>query len=241
MKTSRLALLVALFGFLSVALTSCFENEDPGPMQYQEQEFSILDFERLEIGDALNVTVEQGTMFSVKAKGDRRNIDDLEVKKIGNTLRMSYERDDRNDNRQYTTYVTITMPVLNGVSFSGAVDSKISGFDSENNFDITLSGASKSQVDLDAGIMNVSLSGASELNVAGSVADLGAIVSGASEFRGFDLEATTATVDASGASKVRVLATQKLNAKATGASDIRYRGNPTVNVTSSGASTIQQD
>ncbi|MEJ0030812.1 MAG: hypothetical protein WDO15_10785 [Bacteroidota bacterium] len=54
---------------------------------------------------------------------------------------MNYRNGRRNDNRQYTTYVTITMPALKGVLFSGAVNSKVSGFETEGNFDVTLSGA----------------------------------------------------------------------------------------------------
>ncbi|MEI9919841.1 MAG: head GIN domain-containing protein [Bacteroidota bacterium] len=215
MKTS------ILFVALLFTIISCV-NEDPGPLQEQTKEYSILDFERLEIGDALDVTVNQGNMFSISVNGDRRDIDDLEVNKVGNALRMKYHNKNHNDNRQYTTYVTITMPALKGVSFSGAVNSKVSGFATEGDFDI-------------------SLSGASQLKISGSTTNLHAIVSGASELRAFDLETTTATVDASGASKIRVLATQQLNATASGASDVRYRGNPTVNVTTSGASTIGAD
>lgn len=241
MKTQKILLAAALFGSLTMCLTSCFENQDPGPIQEQEKEYSILDFDRLEIGDALNVTVTQGPMYSVKVKGDRRNIDDLEVKTIGTTLRMRFDNDRRGDNRQYTTYVTITMPALNGALFSGAVTSKISGFVSDGSFDLTLSGASTSQTDINASSVKLNLSGASELNLAGASTTLEAVVSGASELRGFDMEAVNATVEASGASKIRVLATQNLNATASGASDIRYRGNPVLNSNSSGASTIGAD
>jgi hypothetical protein len=149
MKTSKILSLAALFGIASLMLTSCFENEDPGPLQEQTKEYSVLDFERLEIGDAMDVTVTQGTMCSVVVNGDRRNIDDLEVRKIGNTLKMSYMTG-RSRNRQYTTYVTISMPTLRGVLFSGAVNSKVSGFETDGDVDITLSGASNLQADFDA-------------------------------------------------------------------------------------------
>jgi hypothetical protein len=240
MKTSKHLLLAVLLAIAVFAIASC-ANEDPGPLQEQTKEYSILDFERLEIGDALDVTVTQGNMFSVSVSGDRRNIDDLEVNVVGNTLKMNYKKGSHNDNRQYTTYVTIMMPALKGVLFSGAVNSKLSGFESEGNFDVTVSGASSLQADVDAASIKVGLSGASQLNLSGTTSDLQAIVSGASELRAFGLGTTTATVDASGASKVEVLATQLLNATASGASDVRYKGNPTVNGSSSGASTIGAD
>jgi hypothetical protein len=215
MKVSRILLLAFI-------VTSCFENEDPGPLQEQTAEYSIVDFERLEAGDAIDVTVKRGDIFSVVANGDRRNIDDLEVKKVGNTLSVNYTTSGRPKNRRYTTYVTIVMPSLRGVLFSGAVNSSISGFETTGDLDI-------------------SLSGASELNISGSVTNLQAIVSGASELSAFDLETTTANVDASGASKIKVKATQQLNATASGASNVRYKGTPTVTVSVSGASSIEGD
>jgi hypothetical protein len=240
MKTSRFLLNSLLFAFMITFLNSCLTNEDPGPLQESEQEYSILDFNRLEMGDALNVTVEQGSIFSVKARGDRRNLDDLEVKKLGNTLRMRFVNDNHKD-RQYTTYVTITMPAIEGALFSGAVTSKITGFTSGGKFDMTLSGASKSQVSINADALDLDLSGASEMNVSGTSSSLEATVSGASELRGYDLETETATVVASGASRIRILVTKQLVASASGASDIRYRGTPTLNTTTSGASSIGQD
>lgn len=216
MKTSRILLFAALL------LTSCFENEDPGPLQEQTIEYSVADFERLEIGDAFNVTVTQGSEFSIVVNGDRRNLDDLEVKKIDNMLKVNYTTSGRSVNRQYTTYVSITMPSLKGVSFSGAVNSNISGFAT-------------------AGDLAIDLSGASKLDISGSATNLQAVVSGASELRAFDLETTTATVDASGASKISVHATQQLNATASGASHISYQGNPAVNSSTSGASSIEVD
>ena len=226
---------------LAFIVSSCFNEEDPGPLQSQEKDYSVLDFDRLEIGDALHVTVEQATLFGVNIRGDRRNIDDLEVRRVGNTLKINFREAKRPDYRQYSTYVTISMPVIHGATFSGAVASKISGFNGDEDIDLLLSGASKCQADVEAAQLKVGLSGASELNISGTASRLDAVVSGASEFRGFDLEVAHAMVDASGASKISVMATEQLKASASGASDIRYRGTPVVNVSSSGASSITQD
>lgn len=221
MKTSKFVLATAVFGLAALSLTSCSENEDRGPIQQEEKEYSIIDFNRLEVGDAIDVTVVQGPEFSVNVSGDRRNIDDLEIKRIDYTLRVKFDRSDRWDDRQYTTYLTITMPSLNGVSFSGAVKSDISGFSNE--------------------LMDIKLSGASQLKIDGFARNLNVDLSGASKLRGFELETGITTIDASGASDAEILATEELNAKASGASDIRYRGNPRIAVSTSGASTVQAE
>src|ERR1044071_5862185 len=100
---------IVLIILSAAVLTSCYETEDPGPIQETEKEFSEVDFDRLEMGDAFNITVEQGEFFKISARGDRRNIDDLSVKKVGSTLIIRF---DDNRNRRHDTYITITMPEL---------------------------------------------------------------------------------------------------------------------------------
>src|SRR5687767_3152890 len=122
MKIRLIFSLVAIAAFMFV-LSSCTETEDPGPLQEVYEEFSVEDFNRLEIGDAIHVDVEQGNYFEISVRGDRRNIDDLDVFKEGSTLIVRF---DENRNRQHDTYITITLPTLVSVNFSGASDSRIS-------------------------------------------------------------------------------------------------------------------
>jgi hypothetical protein len=106
-----------LFLSASVWLTACLNDEDPGPRQQDARSFAVVDFDRVEAGDALDVMIVAGTHYTIKAEGDRRNLDDLEVFKSGNSLIVRF---DESENRQYTTFVTITMPELVGINFSGS-------------------------------------------------------------------------------------------------------------------------
>src|SRR5688572_22325504 len=96
-KTLRIAVSAA---FISVLLTSCY-TEDPGPLQQMEKEYDLIDFDRLEIGDAFVIRVEQGNFYSISARGDERNIDDLIVKKEGSILVIRFD-DNHNRNRKST-------------------------------------------------------------------------------------------------------------------------------------------
>jgi hypothetical protein len=237
-----MAILIKSFITLAVVamalfLSSC-HTEDPGPLQEDRRDYSVSDFDRLEMGDAFDIEVRQGTFFEVTARGDERNLDDLEVKKEGSTLVIRY---DDNHNRKHTTYIKITMPTLVQVNFSGASKSTISGFEGLESLRLSLSGASRSQVDVDADALDLSISGASELTLHGSGSDLQANASGASELKAFDYEVATAYVNASGASKCRVSVSAQLRAVASGASTIVYRGTPSVDGDSSGGSSIHED
>lgn len=222
----------------SAVLVSCYYEEDPGPLQYAEQQFGITDFDRLEAGDAMIVTVQYGTVFNVTAKGDRRNLDDLVVEKRGTTLTVRY-RDF--DNRRHATQLHITMPELRAAIFSGASNSTLSGVATGDEFSLTLTGASVSQIDLDTDDVSLFLSGASNLTISGASRHVDADVSGASLLKAYNLNSEDVAVSASGASNVYVNASKTLTANASGASVILYRGAATVSSTSTGGSTVQKD
>lgn len=229
--------LIVFLGFVCLIITSC-DREDPGPLQEKRKAYAIIDFDRLEMGSALNIEVEQANAFSVEVKGDRRNVDDLDVYRSGNTLIIKF---DENADRHHDTYVHITMPALKEVNFSGASVSKIRGFESDDDLDFYLSGSSVSQLDAEFRKIELVVSGASSLLLHGSGDELNAEVSGASGLKAFDYPVKEATINVSGASEGKVTVTDELKVTAAGASSVLYRGNPTVISNTSGASSVQKD
>lgn len=230
--------LSALMLLLAAMTFSACETEDPGPLQVYEKEFSLIDFDRLEMGSAFNIQVVQSANFSIHAKGDRRNIDDLKVFKSGKTLIIKF---DEYANRIHETYITIKMHSLEAINFSGASASNIKGFGSDENLDLYLSGASVCQLSADYREINLILSGASSLLLNGQGDELSAEISGASLLKAFDYPVQQASVSLSGGSIGKVSVADELNAVATGASSLLYYGNPAVTSNVSGASVVQQD
>jgi len=231
-KINLIVMLISL-----VWLSACNE-EDPGPRQQDKRSYAVVDFDRIEAGDALVVSVKYGENFSIDAEGDRRNLDDLLVYKNGNVLTMRFNRYDK---RQYATYVNITLPVLYGVNLSGATNTQISGFAGVNRMDVSLSGASLAQVDMDASEINFSLSGASQLRLQGEGGLLEGSISGASILTAFDYPVTNAKLIVSGASNGKVSVSQELDVVLSGASVVLYRGNPELIVDASGSSVVRPD
>jgi hypothetical protein len=233
----------SVFSFAVIAVSlfvfsSCQETEDPGPLQEVEKEYDVIDFDRVEIGDAFDVTIEEGNYFEITVRGDRRNLDDLIIRKEGETLVARY---DNYRNRRHDTYITITMPLLMSANLSGATDSRISGFYGVDNFDLYLSGASECQLDVETNNLDIILSGASILNVRGEGQNLKAQISGASDLRAFNFPVREADINVSGASDARVTVADDLHAIATGASMVVYRGNPSVSADASGESSVRQE
>lgn len=228
---------VGIFSLL-LMLASCFREADPGPLQLGQRDFTVLDFDRLEAGDGLNITIRQGPIFEVHAEGDRRNLSDLIVSKLGTTLQIRFSG---NWERDHPTYITISMPVLAGATFSGASNISTLGLSATQPVDLVFSGASIGQINLNAKVVKLAISGASRVSMSGSSENLVALVSGASELSAYGLTALQADVDASGASKVNINATQALKANASGASIIYFRGGAAVTAVATGGSTVSQD
>ncbi|MEJ7644034.1 MAG: DUF2807 domain-containing protein [Chryseolinea sp.] len=230
------------FGFLlavvaSALITSC-TTEDPGPVQEVEKQFALIDFDRLEMGSGLNINVTQGNNYNIMVKGDRRNIEDLNVRNVGNTLVIEYED---HGNRNHTTYVRITMPELKSVNFSGGSFSEVTGFESDQRLDFILSGGSFSQLNAGYRDVKIILSGGSKLRLYGLGDELNAEISGASELSAFDYPVRAARLNVSGASSGKVTVTDQLAAVAASASSVLYRGSPTVSSEVTGASTVRKD
>ena len=234
----RIGKLFFLLAILATSVLSCIQ-EDPGPRQQDQKSFSIVDFDRLEASEALDITVQHGSIFSIEATGDSRNLNDLDIHKNGSTLVMKFATQ---HNRQYTTYITITTPSLLGFTFSGAVNGKVTGFVQETSrFDVSLSGASVAQVDGNTDITYAQLAGSSQLRLSGNGNKIDAIVSGASTLSAFDFPVEEVNLVVTGASQAKVNTSQKLSASVSGASGVLYRGSPVVEADVTGASSLGRD
>lgn len=222
---------------LVTLLFSC--KEDLGPYEEVTRTYPLSNFNRLDMGSGFQVDVRYGATYAVDVRGNRADIDDLDVNVRSTTLNAQY----RNYNRKqrYKMIFTITMPTVRAVDFSGAVKSTIVGFTDLSELDVKLSGASKADVNVNAARLSHDLSGASQLKVTGNGNLLSGGLSGASTLEAYDFPVNRADLNVSGASNARVQVTDALIVKASGASKVRYRGNARVNSDVTGASTVARD
>ncbi len=202
--------------------------------------FSVSGFNRLDLGSAFKIDVKQGSKYSVVAEGRSEDLDELESNVSGGVFKLKYKSNGWNKNRK-TVNVSITMPNLQGVDFSGASKATVGTFTGVKNMDIEVSGASSVTMDFNASKVTFDLSGASALTLTGQSDIINGEVSGASTFRGKDFPAKEVSIDASGASSASIVASSVIHAEASGASSIRYSGNvKDIHSSSSGASSIKR-
>ena len=206
--------------------------------QELKRTFNVSGFDKLEIGSSFIITVTQGNDYKVDIRGREQDVKEVMAKVSDNTLDIHYPSNWGGWKNRKEVYVTITMPKLAGVEFSGASKSNVSGFSSEK-LAIEVSGASSATFNVNAKKLLLDCSGASGLKITGDGQTLDAEISGASNINAFDFKVATANIDASGASDAKIHVTGKINAEASGASSVRYKGGAVVTSSTSGAGSVK--
>lgn len=201
--------------------------------------FNVSNFDRLDLGSAFVINVKQGSGFKVTATGRSEDLDDLEASANGGQLVVKFRNRSGWNQRRERVTINVTMPSLRGISFSGASKSTVTGFHNTKSLDIDISGASSSEIDVDAERVTIDFSGASNITLVGNAKRLDGDVSGATTLKAYDLKVASASVEVSGASNARLNVTDRLEAQASGASSVTYRGSASIRSNTSGASSVR--
>lgn len=239
-------------------LTGCTFIKGSGILITDDMDFS--DFTRVEVGAAFEVEIVQSEQFGVSITADDNLFKYIRVSQQGSTLKIGVQPAVMF--RSATYRAEITMPQLHGLELSGATLGTVSGFESTENLDIEVSGASSLDLEeikagditfdisgastivgeVTAGDIGFDISGASIVRLQGLADDIELDVSGASRVEMADFPVGSASVSFSGASSGTVYVDGRLDIDLSGASSLTYLGNVTLgNVDISGASTLHGD
>lgn len=177
---------------------------------------NVSGFTKIEVGGAVNIVVSAQSDFSVTVQADDNLLANIKTEISGDTLKI-YSEDSISPKTPIN--VKISMPALESVDISGASSGVIA--------------------DVKADSLELKASGASKIKITGEAKNLEADASGASTIDAEGLTAADADIEASGASKATVSATDNLKVEASGASKISYVGEPkNIKQNSSGASSV---
>jgi hypothetical protein len=205
--------------------------------------FKVNAFHSVEIGNAFEIHIQKGNIFSLSALGRDEDLQEIELKQNGNNLHVyrdtkwswAWNKDSKK------VILKITMPKMIQGDFSGAAKVFINGFTDEEQVRLSFSGASKVEIgEINADKLILDFSGASKATLAGHVGKLEIETSGASHVNVEELYARDVDVNSSGASHIQVNAQKTLQVDASGASKITYKGRPNISKDVSGASFVQR-
>ena len=188
------------------------------------EEFDFTDFNQLQIEGPFKVNVVQGDEYRIVVSGYEQYVSESEVSLDGNALRIQYgDNDFAPHGYNQRMSVKIICPNLDQIRLRGATTASIRGFEEDEMY-VKLTGATELILDADINSLDVELSGASRLDLVGRGADLNAELSTASYMDSYGFKVKNAKVKASGASKVKVYASEILDIKASLISEVKYRG-----------------
>ena len=232
----------------SVLLTGCdviftsSEDGEKGSGNLETRQYDFTDFTKVEIGSAFDYEIERSNTYSISITADDNMFEHIEVTRQGDTLEI--------DLKPFlhfgsvTLEATITMPELHGLDSSGATRGTVTGFNSNNDLDLVVSGASKVNfVDITTGDIEGNISGASKFEGKLTTGNIDMEISGASDVD-CELKAGDVDLNVSGATRVEISGSGNyILVDASGASRIRLGDYSVINadISMSGASSCNID
>lgn len=181
-----------------------------------EEKRDVPNFNAIDVGGVFAVESVYGDTTSVVVVADDNLLPLIETEVQGGTLSISSTRRLKSDQR---LLIRVTSPAIERVETSGASS-------------VSLSNPSREKLEID-------MSGASKVTASGQTSALKADMSGASKLFAFELEASGAEIDGSGASRAEVNAGRSLVSSLSGASRVVYAGSPSeIRSDVSGASAV---
>jgi len=244
-RTILIGIVISTTLFLGCEATVPIPKGVTGSGKIVTKEIEYRDFTRVEIGSVFEVEVVEGGTYRTTITANDNLYDYINISQEGETLKIqltpSYNY------RDVTLKAQITMPKLSGVYLYGATKGIIRGFQSSNDFDLKLSGASSSTVSMATGDVKFDLSGAttvsgrlnardavftvgeaSTVELEGSTRKMVLTASGASKIKLADFPLEQADVTLSGASEANIKVSGRLDVTLTGASKLYYQGDPMI-------------
>jgi len=258
MKKWRMGVALVIISLIAIPLvgTACSGGSITNP-------YDLSNFTRLDIQNAFDVQIVQSDTYSVTVTSSESLLDYLSVAQEGETVTIKLH-----PNHPFTDFVLmkkvlkakITMPVLRGLTLSGACKCSMTGFKSTSTLDLDVSGASNLKLNsIETGDTNLlisgdsgitgkltavntkfDVSGASRADIDGTGEDVQLTASGASKINLEGFINKTATITLSGSSQTTIDTREHLDFSLSGASSLFFLSNPVTGKTEVlGASTVK--
>jgi hypothetical protein len=196
---------------------------------------TVENFTGIDAGSIFNIEYTQGDSYFLEVESQPENLGKIETGVSNGILSLKYSGSTRN----VTINARIISPVIDRIDLSTAASfTGMNPIESEA-LSINLSGATSASLQVNTTTLETKLSGASSLVISGNADHHNATASGASQLRAQDLTTQTTIAKASGASNLRLNATEYLDANASGTSKISYLKEPaSIQIKTSGMASV---
>lgn len=208
-----------LFLFLALGLfltTGCDNDQFEGSGNLISDDRSGDSFSAIDVSDALNVTINQGSEHRIIVRGDDNLITRVNTSVSNGVLTARL----RNGSYRNTNFsIEVTAPSLDRIKLNDAANGNLINF-------------------VTSEALTIDLNDASRLDMSGSSPTLILDINDASNLDAFSFTTEVCTADVNDASSVRLTVNDRLEGSVSDASSFRFRGNPTLDISTSGASQV---
>jgi Putative auto-transporter adhesin, head GIN domain len=239
-KFIGLGMAVILAAVFVISLTGCSPfYHITGSKDIETRQFDYTGFTKIEVSSAFDVTVTRSDTYSVGVTLNENIFDDLNVSMSGDTLKISL-----NSFAHFidvTQKVDITLPELDSLSITGACEAAVTGFQSNGNLALSVTGASGMQLNnLQAADTTIKIIGASHLSGSLTANNADLSVTGVSHITlsGSASTMKLSVLGTSDASLANFVVAGDASVTAEGVSDADIEVHGTLNINLSGVSTL---
>lgn len=206
-----------------------------------ERNYSVTDFDRVQVDGPYQVTVTTGAASSARAEGSSQALERISVEVLGSTLRVRANRSGWGGypgERTGPVRIAVTTRELRAamVVGSGSLDvDRTRGL----RVDLSVNGAGRLAVaGVEADNLVVGLLGGGRITLAGRAKQLKATIQGSGDLAAAGLSADDAQIAADTAGSVTVAVARTVKLSATGPGDVEILGNPSCTLEGQGTGNV---
>jgi Putative auto-transporter adhesin, head GIN domain len=217
-----------LLGALSLGLLSC---EDEFGIEEIEVTYDTVPFDRIRLETSSNIRIIQSNIFQVVVRGQKRDVNDTEVR-VSNDRLVIEERGHIDEDQLIKIYV----PEISELSSIGS--SLVYGeseFEQNRSMDLELIGSGEIDMYVATDNLDILLSGSGYMYLEGLVDNVDLDISGSGWVRSFNLDSDFSDVRIEGSGSAEVSVDTDLDAVITGSGNIYYKGHPNISSTITGS------
>lgn len=223
----KYAYLSSLFLVL-VSLSSCWD-------EYGYEEIAVtydtVPFDRIRLETSSNIRIIQSNEYKVIVRGQKRDVDDTEVRV--NSDRLVIEEHGHIDNDQR---IEIYVPEISELENTGS--SLVYGeseFTQNRSMDLTMTGSGEIDMYVDVDNLDVRLTGSGYIYLEGFADNADFDITGSGWIRAFSLDTDIMDVRIDGSGSAEVNVDSDLDIVISGSGDVYYKGHPDVSIVISGS------
>lgn len=205
----------------------------------EEETRDLSSFDKIQLGGEIELILEKGSKerATITCTG-QYTLSDIKTEVSGSTL---YIKPKDGKDRNGSVKVQLTFKSLEKIGNSGACKITSESTISATSLELSSSGASKMELDINCDELEIDFSGATKVDLSGRADKVELSISGAGKIDAFDLQTKETDFDMSGAGKVNISISEAITGSISGAGKVTYRGQPEIEkIRISGAGKVKQ-